>query len=239
MSYTCGISPMESMEDPIFTDEKCFIPLSHRQQKHSTWTIDLAYLLKRFQISCTYYTITPGVDMSYKSDSFYGKVLEKDSERVTRKFAEAPSVGVEVNLREVDLEEILRHLSTNHQPVIALVNSSLLFCVFCNWNRLGAEARMCCPLALGYQGHYIVVCGYNRPRGLIYYRNPSLRDRVCCLPFDSFELSRTCRGTDQDLLFINPSAPPRPDTGEEVGSGGDETVQAEDEVVVDVPGSPK
>lgn len=43
----------------------------------STWTIDLCYLLKRFNITHTFYTITLGIHPGYKGNSFYTHILTK------------------------------------------------------------------------------------------------------------------------------------------------------------------
>merc|ERR1719452_323763 len=41
----------------------------------STWTIDLCYILKRFNVLFRYTTITIGVDPGYSKEAFYDKVL--------------------------------------------------------------------------------------------------------------------------------------------------------------------
>ena len=52
----------------------------------STWTIDLCYILKRFNVSFKYTTITIGVDPGYSKEAFYDKVLAKDNHRVNSRF---------------------------------------------------------------------------------------------------------------------------------------------------------
>lgn len=44
---------------------------------YSTWTIDLCYLLKRFKIKHTYFTITFGVNPGYQDELFYEKIITK------------------------------------------------------------------------------------------------------------------------------------------------------------------
>ena len=105
---------------------------------------------------------------------------------------------------------------------IVLTNSSLLGCDTCNyhsittipqgtttsstskyattnitsWNKLS-------PADNSYQGHYVVVCGYDLPRQKIIYRNPSLYDRECVMSFQMFEEARSCYGTDDDVIFVD------------------------------------
>ena len=45
----------------------------------STWSIDLCYLLKRFNVHFIYYTITKGIHPGYKNHNFYDKILQKVS----------------------------------------------------------------------------------------------------------------------------------------------------------------
>ncbi|XP_078604307.1 protein GUCD1-like [Branchiostoma floridae x Branchiostoma japonicum] len=52
----------------------------------------------------------------------------------------------------------------------------------------------------GYQGHFIVVCGYSEEG--ILYRNPGLATDLCCCTQQSFEDARKSYGTDEDILFV-------------------------------------
>lgn len=45
--------------------------------ENTTWTIDLCYLLKRFNILHNYFTVTLGVHPGYRGHSYYDKVLNK------------------------------------------------------------------------------------------------------------------------------------------------------------------
>ena len=53
-----------------------------------------------------------------------------------------------------------------------------------------------------YQGHYVVLVGYDQNTKEVLYRNPTVRDKVCHMPYDSLEESRTAYGTDEDVIFI-------------------------------------
>ena len=56
-----------------------------------------------------------------------------------------------------------------------------------------------------YQGHYIVLCGYDTGAGVIFCKNPSLEDVECCVNIPSFDAARKSYGTDEDIIFINMS----------------------------------
>lgn len=45
----------------------------------STWTVDLCYLLKRYDVQHVFCTVTLGVHPGYKGNSFYNHILTKVS----------------------------------------------------------------------------------------------------------------------------------------------------------------
>lgn len=75
------------------------------------------------------------------------------------------------------------------------------------------------PWRTTYQGHYIVLCGYDIERQKVFYRNPSFDDRkfffitkfsnklvdvtdVCQMSLSILEEARKSYGTDEDVIFI-------------------------------------
>merc|ERR1712059_23373 len=172
----------------------------------STWTIDLCYILHRFNIGFRYTTTTMGVDPGYIKENFYDKVLAKDSGRVNSRFAEAPSLGMSVEEVAVTLSDILSHLDTSG-PVIVLTNANLLTCTSCRSNLSSYISSSF--TSSQYQGHYVVLVGYDSLKQEIIYRNPTLKDKVCSMPFSTLEEARTSYGTDEDVIFIQ-SSPPLP-----------------------------
>ena len=56
-----------------------------------------------------------------------------------------------------------------------------------------------------YQGHYVLLVGFDPKSKEILYRNPTLKDKVCYMSYDCLEESRTSYGTDEDVIFICPS----------------------------------
>ncbi|ELK26405.1 hypothetical protein MDA_GLEAN10012779 [Myotis davidii] len=51
-------------------------------------------------------------------------------------------------------------------------------------------------------GHFIVLRGYSRATGSIFYNNPAFADRMCSTSVSNFEEARTSYGTDEDILFV-------------------------------------
>ncbi|XP_069789867.1 protein GUCD1 isoform X5 [Narcine bancroftii] len=137
--------------------------------------------------------------------SFYRKHFDTEEDRVNQLFACAAAHGVKVEKRSVTIQEIQEHLSQGHVAVV-LVNAILLVCDLCS-----PPIKFCCLLPIGqkcfcrkpdYQGHFIVVCGYNRASGCIFYNNPAYTDRVCCTSVSNFNEARVSYGTDEDILFV-------------------------------------
>ncbi|XP_030316521.1 protein GUCD1 [Calypte anna] len=175
------------------------------QLTKSIWTIDLAYLMRHFGVKHKFCTQTLGVDKGYKNQSFYRKHFDTEENRVNQLFAQAKACKVVVKKCTVTVQDIQNHLSQGHVAIV-LVNAVLLLCDLCS-----SPVKYCCFLPIGqkcfcrnpdYQGHFIVLCGYNKASGSIYYNNPAYADRTCCTSISNFEEARTSYGTDEDILFI-------------------------------------
>ncbi|XP_056637943.1 protein GUCD1 isoform X1 [Diorhabda carinulata] len=165
----------------------------------STWTIDLCYLLKKFQVPHIFYTITLGVHEGYRENSFYNTILSKDEHRINARFKEAENVGIVVRKQSVSMLEIISHLTNG--PVIVLTNAKILSCDICKFNKISREFRKCIPWPAPYQGHYVVLCGFDIHNEKLFYRNPSFNDHVCVIPMEIFDLARKSYGTDEDIIF--------------------------------------
>lgn len=80
----------------------------------------------------------------------------------------------------MSVQEIQSHLEQGHVAIV-LVNAVVLACELCS-----SPVKYCCFLPVGqkcfcrkadYQGHFIVLCGFNKTSGSIYYNNPAYSDR--------------------------------------------------------------
>ena len=179
----------------------------------STWTIDLCYVLQRFRIKFKYTTVTLGVDPGYCKEAFYNKVIAKDYDRVNTRFQEAEARGVEIVETSITLQEILSHLQTGG-PVIILTNANLLRCSRCsnytscypscfsNVSYQVFEIIQLSKIYHKYQGHYILIVGFDPQSREILYRNPTLKDKICYMSYGAFEDARTAYGTDEDVILI-------------------------------------
>ncbi|XP_013780038.1 protein GUCD1-like isoform X2 [Limulus polyphemus] len=203
-SWDCGISALLMV---LGEDNRYFLRNNLREISlkegfgRSTWSIDLAYLLRRFQVDHLYCTITFGVHPEFKNEEFYKQTLTSDVQRVNEKFEQAYENYVQVQQRSVDIKEILDHLR-NGFPAIVLVNANELACDVCASSKCWREWLTCCQLLPSYQGHYIVVCGFQQRGSRILYRNPANSNRVCSTSFEAFNKARKSFGTDEDIIFV-------------------------------------
>ncbi|XP_027432272.1 protein GUCD1 isoform X1 [Zalophus californianus] len=145
----------------------------------SIWTIDLAYLMRHFGVRHRFCTQTLGVDKGYKNQSFYRKHFDTEETRVNQLFAQAKACKVLVEKCTVSVQDIQEHLAQGHVAIV-LVNSGVLHCDLCS-----SPVKYCCFAPSGhrcfcrtpdYQGHFIVLRGYNRATGCIFYNNPAYAD---------------------------------------------------------------
>lgn len=204
LTWDCGVSAVMMVlneSDRTYMRENLDIVSQEEGFNKSTWTIDLAYLLHKFGIRHHYVTITLGVNPGYSLEDFYQQVLKKDANRINERFQLAAVNGISIEKRAVELEEIIDHLSLGN-PAILLVNANLLFCDACHSNKCLMQLLSCCNMMLSYQGHYIVLCGFNDMEKKVLYRNPTFMNRVCTMPYDAFEAARKSFGTDEDVLFV-------------------------------------
>ncbi|ELR52186.1 hypothetical protein M91_17216, partial [Bos mutus] len=169
----------------------------------SIWTIDLAYLMRRFGVRHRFCTQTLGVDKGYRSQSFYRKHFDTEETRVNQLFAQAKTCKVLVEKCRVSVQDIQAHLAQGHVAIV-LVNSGVLRCDLCS-----SPPKYCCFTPSGprcfcrspdYQGHFIVLRGYSRAAGCVFYNNPAYADRDASI--SNFEEARTSYGTDEAILFV-------------------------------------
>ncbi|XP_055742524.1 protein GUCD1-like isoform X3 [Salvelinus fontinalis] len=152
----------------------------------SVCTIDLAYLMCQLGVRYRFCTQTLGVDKGFKNQSFYKKHFDTEEDRVNKLFLKAESKSVVVKQwlinceNSVTIQEIQEHVDQSHVAIV-LVNAVVLVCELCT-----SSVKYCCFLPVGqkcfcrkpeYQGHFVVVCGFNRSSGCIFYNNPAYSDR--------------------------------------------------------------
>ena len=153
----------------------------------SIWTVDLAFLLRRCGLRVTFCTLTLGANPGYASESFYEKALAEDVDRVNLLFQQTQEAGILVQQRSVSLEEVRLAVSAPGQAVILLIDKRHLDA----WP------------GVGYQGHYVVLCGYDEAQGAFLVRDPASSTPLRLVEGARLQEARTAFGTDEDILFVS------------------------------------
>ena len=92
----------------------------------SIWTVDLAYLLRRFGADVTFTTVTMGANPAYESESFYRDNLREDCERVDALFEGARANGISIERKSLSLDAIKAYAGGGEYLVILLVDKPKL-----------------------------------------------------------------------------------------------------------------
>jgi len=100
-----------------------FAAITSRCTTQSTWSIDLAYLLHGYGIEARYFTITWGTDDSYQAIDYYKENLENDKARVNELFQRATEIGLHVEMRSVEMDQIIQAVRKETCVAIVLVDT--------------------------------------------------------------------------------------------------------------------
>ncbi|XP_052248565.1 protein GUCD1-like isoform X2 [Dreissena polymorpha] len=176
----------------------------------SIWTIDLARLMKFYNINHLLCTVTLGVDKGYQKQTFYNEDgrFSNDEVRISKLFEEAADIGICVQKRicskwSVGIDEIISSVRAGHVAIV-LVDWSHLECIWCDRR----HCKSCCfpcissSCCRSYQGHFVVVCGIDEKKRRIFFKNPSYDEDMCCSLMEKFDAARKSYGTDEDILFV-------------------------------------
>ena len=163
----------------------------------SVWTVDLAYILSRYGVDFTFYTVTDGVRPEYGTEAFYKLDIDADMVRVNKLFETASQLNITIDKRSVDVSEILECVQRGGM-VITLVDKRLL--------PTGSTiARLIHQqLAAGFVGHYVIVCGHQPRTQCVLITDPACGEGRTAVPIAEYEAARKAFGTDEDLLLIAP-----------------------------------
>ncbi|KAA8539660.1 hypothetical protein F0562_026352 [Nyssa sinensis] len=165
----------------------------------SIWTVDLAYLLQKFSISFSYFTVTLGANPSFSVETFYKEQLPNDLVRVNMLFQKALEAGIDIQCRSISGEEISLLILSGKYIAIALVDQYKL-------SRSWLEDVCVSGFysgSSGYTGHYVVICGYDAVTDEFEIRDPASSRKHERITSKCLEEARKSFGTDEDLLLIS------------------------------------
>ncbi|KAG8651405.1 guanylyl cyclase 1 isoform X4 [Manihot esculenta] len=165
----------------------------------SIWTVDLAYLLQKFSVQFSYFTVTIGANPNYSAETFYKEQLPTDLVRVDMLFQKAREEGINIQCRSINEKEISLLILSGKYIAIALVDQYKL-------SRSWMEDIILSGLNgsnSNYTGHYVVICGYDAGTDEFEIRDPASSRKSQRISSKCLEEARKSFGTDEDLLLIS------------------------------------
>ena len=101
--------------------------LRRRCATTSVWTIDLAHLLRSFDVcDVALFTVTIGANPAFVKETFYKDSIKDDEARVSKLFANAADAGILVEKRSVCLRNVKRWAASAEWILIVLVDKRAL-----------------------------------------------------------------------------------------------------------------
>ncbi|XP_022635137.1 protein GUCD1 isoform X1 [Vigna radiata var. radiata] len=204
-TWDCGLACVLMVLRTIGVNNYDIQALAELCCTNSIWTVDLAYLLQRFSVTFSYFTVTFGANPNYCVESFYKdfvvnilkEELPNDLVRVDLLFQKAMEAGIDIQCRSISAEEISILVLSGKYIAIALVDHNKLSPVWQEGVPVPAVANN--P---GYTGHYVLICGYDARADMFEIRDPASSKKHKTISSKSLEEARKAFGTDEDLLLI-------------------------------------
>ncbi|KAL1365276.1 guanylyl cyclase 1 isoform X2 [Arachis duranensis] len=173
-TWDCGLACVSMVLKTIGVNDRDIQALAELCCTNSIWTVDLAYLLQRFSVAFSYFTVTFGANPNYSVESFY-------------------------KCRSISGREISILILSGKYIAIALVDQSKLSHVLQDDVHV-PEVSSNNP---GYTGHYVLICGYDAGADMFEIRDPASSKKHKRISSKSLEEARKAFGTDEDLLLIS------------------------------------
>ncbi|XP_057981764.1 guanylyl cyclase 1 isoform X4 [Malania oleifera] len=198
-SWDCGLACVLMVLKTIGIDSCDLETLGELCCTTSIWTVDLAYLLQKFSLNFSYFTVTIGANPNFSMETFYKDQLPNDLVRVDKLFQKALEAGINIQCRSINGEEISLLILSGKYIAIALVDQYKLSRSWlenvCVSDIYGGNS--------GYTGHYVVICGYDAHTDEFEIRDPASSRNHERVLSKCLEKARKSFGTDEDLLLIS------------------------------------
>ncbi|XP_038884867.1 guanylyl cyclase 1 isoform X1 [Benincasa hispida] len=197
--WDCGLACVLMVLNTLGINDCHIQSLADLCGTRSIWTVDLAYLLQRFSVSFSYFTVTFGADPNYSVESFYKEELANDLVRVDRLFQKALEAGIKIECRSISKEDISLLMLSGIYVAIVLVDQHRLSG---SWLEDVLVSGICDGNS-SYTGHYIVVCGYDADADEFEIRDPASTRKHVRISSNCLDDARKCFGTDEDILLVS------------------------------------
>ncbi|XP_065872416.1 guanylyl cyclase 1 [Euphorbia lathyris] len=198
-SWDCGIACIVMALNAVGIKDCSVQGLAELCHTTSIWTVDLAYLLQKFSVRFSYFTVTFGANPNYSGEIYYKEQLPTDLERVDMLFRKSREEGIHIQCRSINEREISLLILSGKYIAIALVDQYKL-------SQSWMEEVIFPGLSIGnssYTGHYVVICGYDARSNEFEIRDPASSRKTERISSKCLEEARKSFGTDEDLLLIS------------------------------------
>ncbi|KAK6933087.1 Protein GUCD1 [Dillenia turbinata] len=198
-TWDCGLACVVMVLRTIGIDNCSIQALGELCCTTSVWTVDLAYLLQKFSVQFSYFTVTFGANPDFSVETFYKDQLPNDLMRVDMLFQKAREAGIDIQCRSFSKEEVSLLILSGEYIAIALVDQYKLSHFWVEDVCLSGFYSS----NPGYTGHYVVICGYDGDADEFEIRDPASSRKCERIPSKCLEAARKSFGTDEDLLLIS------------------------------------
>nr|ADJ94125.1 guanylyl cyclase [Hippeastrum hybrid cultivar] len=198
-SWDCGLACVSMVLMTLSVGDYDIQQLAELCNTTSIWTVDLAYLLHKFSVNFSFFTVTLGANPNYSAETFYREQLQDDVERVERLFNKALDTGICIQCRSISVQEICTLILSGQYIAVALVDKIKLSP---SWLK-----DVCIPVyyyeSSNYMGHYVVICGYDADTKEFEIRDPASTRKYVRVSLESLDEARKSFGTDEDILLVS------------------------------------
>ncbi|CAM8916868.1 unnamed protein product [Rhodiola kirilowii] len=222
-SWDCGLACILMVLNTVGTSDCNIRDLKDLCNINSIWTVDLAYLLQKFSIQFSYFTVTLGANPTYSAEKFYMDQFSEDLVRVDMLFQNASKAGIDIQCRSISEKEVSMFILSGKYVAVALVDQSKLSD---SWSKdvyvsefFGRDTaytdvitlclKTCVKVMVEiahfqfFIGHYIVVCGYDTATAEFEIRDPASSRKSRMITSECLKEARQSFGTDEDLILIS------------------------------------
>ncbi|XLR33782.1 hypothetical protein S83_061682 [Arachis hypogaea] len=125
-TWDCGLACASMVLKTIGVNDRDIQALAELCCTNSVWTVDLAYLLQKFFVAFSYFTVTFGANPNFSVESFYKEELPNNLVRLDMLFQKAVESGIGIQCRSISGREISILILSGKYIAIALVDQSKL-----------------------------------------------------------------------------------------------------------------
>jgi hypothetical protein len=147
-------------------------------------TVQIAIASKLFGYKTKLLSKNLSMDKSNFDLEFYKRYYD-DLSDIEKLVGRAKDIGVEIEERSIELDELLGYVSRDSVLIVLL-----------DWN-VAMERK-----EKGYQGHFVVVTGYEDENVIVHNHGMKDTKKDMEIKKELFDEARKAKGTDEDVIII-------------------------------------